>query len=220
MHETEIWMQKLYNLHTKSCVFLVCFSVFFVCSWHFLLIILYAYALFPFRSFPHFCACFPKCLRLEFHVNQRGLMRHNWSTSSWLIARPLANQRGGAVTSLQRASLAADVQRSLVQVENGLLSAGQHLFIQDNVICGHMSLLYVYLAIRLTLNELSPLCSPIFIYYLIAKGSSHNMHRPREVTVICACPGCDLWKKQRWGCFWKFSWNVFNDKNSINVIAV
>ncbi len=31
--------------------------------------------------------------------------------------------------------------------ENGLLSAGQHLSIQDTIICGHLSLLYVYLAI-------------------------------------------------------------------------
>ncbi len=46
-------------------------------------------------------------LRLEFHVNQRGLKRHHWSTSSWLTAPPLANQS----TSLQCASLAADAQR-------------------------------------------------------------------------------------------------------------
>ncbi len=43
----------------------------------------------------------------------------------------------------------------------------------------------------LTLNEPSYdpswLYSPVFIhlYGHIAKGSSHNMHRPREVTVIC-----------------------------------
>ncbi len=46
-------------------------------------------------------------LRLEFHVNQRGLKRLHWSTSSRLTAPPQPISGRGAVTSLQCASLAA-----------------------------------------------------------------------------------------------------------------
>ncbi len=52
-------------------------------------------------------------LRLEFHVNQCGLKRLHWSTSSRLTAPPQPISRRGAVTSLQCASLAADAQCSV-----------------------------------------------------------------------------------------------------------
>ncbi len=52
-------------------------------------------------------------LRLVFHVNQRGLKRLHWSTSSRLTAPPQPISRRGAVTSLQCASLAADAQCSV-----------------------------------------------------------------------------------------------------------
>ncbi len=48
-------------------------------------------------------------LQLEFHVNQHGLKHLHWSTSSRLTAPPQPISRRGAVTSLQCASLAADV---------------------------------------------------------------------------------------------------------------
>ncbi len=65
----------------------------------------------------HILRLLSQMLRLEFHVNQRGLKRHRWSTSSRLTAPPQPISRRGAVTSLQCASLAADAQRSLVQVK-------------------------------------------------------------------------------------------------------
>ena len=40
-------------------------------------------------------------LQLEFHVNQGGLQRHHWATSSRLTAAPLANQSKGELTSLR-----------------------------------------------------------------------------------------------------------------------
>ncbi len=107
----------------------------------------YAYAVFPFTLFSTFCACFPKCWWLEFHVNQRGLKCHHWSTSSWLTAPPAANQpkRGSDITPTRLISCRCS--EFTCTGENGLLSAGQHLSIEDTIICGHLSLLCVYLAI-------------------------------------------------------------------------
>ncbi len=131
-------------------------------------------------------------LRLEFHVNQCGLKRLHWSTSSWLTAPPQPISRRGAVTSLQCASLAADAQCSVHLYRWKWITVSWEPYFRT----GHC---YMYLSVTavrlpgdpLTLNEPSYdpswLYSPVFIrlYGHIAKGSSHNMHRPREVTVIC-----------------------------------
>ncbi len=84
---------KLYNLNSKSC-FPCYISQFFVrsdifCSYIYFFVCLCCFS---------FCSCFhilrllSQMLRLEFHINQRGLKRHHWSTSSWLTASPLAIQ--------------------------------------------------------------------------------------------------------------------------------
>ncbi len=69
---------------------------------HFLLIFLFFVCLccFSFHFCFHILHFLSQMLRLEFHVNQRRLKRHHWSTSSWLTAPPLANQsqRGSDVT--------------------------------------------------------------------------------------------------------------------------
>ncbi len=88
-------------------------------------------------------------LRLEFHVNQRGLKRLHWSTSSRLTAPPQPISGRGAVTSLQCASLAAMLSVLFTCTgENGLLSAGKHISVQDTVICVCLSLLYACLVIH------------------------------------------------------------------------
>ncbi len=131
-------------------------------------------------------------LRLEFHVNQRGLKRLHWSTSSRLTAPPQPISRRGAVTSLQCASLAADAQCSVHLYRWKWITVSWETYFCT----GHCYMCLSVTAVRLPgdplmLNEPSYdpswLYSPVFIrlYGHIAKGSSHNMHRPREVTVIC-----------------------------------
>ncbi len=82
---------------------------------NFLLIFLFFVCLccFSLRACFHVLRLLSQMLRLEFHVNQRGLKRLHWSTSSRLTAPPQPISRRGAVTSLQCASLAADAQCSV-----------------------------------------------------------------------------------------------------------
>ncbi len=81
----------LSNLHTSCALghFLLVF-VFFVCL-----------CCFSFWTCFHILHLLSQMLRLEFHVNQRGLKRHHWSTSSWLTAplQPIQSKKGGDVTS-------------------------------------------------------------------------------------------------------------------------
>ncbi len=146
MHKTEILMQN-YPTCTQNHVLLGYISQFFVLSDIFCLYFyfLYAYAVFPFARFH--LRLLSQMLRLEFHVNQHGLKRHHWSTSSWLTAPPQPISRRGAVTSLQCASLAADAQCSLVQVKMDYCQLG-NILPYITPLCVHLSLLYVYLAIR------------------------------------------------------------------------
>ncbi len=106
-------MQNYLTLH-KIMFSLVIFLSFF-CSHKFsahIFIFCMLMLFFPSCLFPCSALAFPM-LRLEFHVNQRGLKRLHWSTSSRLTAPPQPISRRGAVTSLQCASLAADAQCSV-----------------------------------------------------------------------------------------------------------
>ncbi len=93
----------MFSLVIFLCIFLLIF-VFFVCL-----------CCFSFRSCFLILHLLSQMLRLEFCVNQHGLKRHHWSTSSWLTAPPQPISRRAMVTSLQRASLAFTC------------TAGQHL---------------------------------------------------------------------------------------------
>ncbi len=135
---------------TQNHVFLGYISVFSALI-NFLLIFLFFVCLccFSLRACFHVLRLLSQMLRLEFHVNQRGLKRLHWSTSSRLTAPPQPISRRGAVTSLQCASLAAMLSVLFTCTgENGLLSAGKHISVQDTVICVCLSLLYTCLAIR------------------------------------------------------------------------
>ncbi len=144
---------NLSNLHTKS--WFPWLYVSFLCSltfsahhfFIFMLMLFFLLLLFP-QSALAYLRLLSQMLRLQFHVNQRRLKHHHWSTSFWLTAPPLANQskRGGDVTL--KCLISCRCSAFTCTGENGLLSAGQHLSIQDTVICGHLSLLYVFLAIR------------------------------------------------------------------------
>ncbi len=81
--------------HYPTCTQVVRSDIF--CSY---LYFLYAYAVFPFALVSH-SGLLSQMLWLEFHVNQRGLKRHHWSTSSWLTAplQPIQSKKGGDVTS-------------------------------------------------------------------------------------------------------------------------
>ncbi len=80
----------LSNLH-KSCAL-----------WHFLLVFVFFVCLccFSFRSCFHILHLLSQMLWLEFHVNQRRLKRHHWSTNSWLTdpPQPIQSKRGVDVT--------------------------------------------------------------------------------------------------------------------------
>ncbi len=118
MHKIEILMQN-YLTFAQNHVFLGYISQFFLLI-NFLLIFLFFVCLccFSLRACFHVLRLLSQMLRLEFHVNQRGLKRLHWSTSSRLTAPPQPISRRGAVTSLQcLISCRCSVFCSLVQVK-------------------------------------------------------------------------------------------------------
>ncbi len=103
-----------YLTFAQNHVFLGYISVFSALI-NFLLIFKFFVCLccFSLRACFHVLHLLFQMLWLGFHVNQRGLKRLHWSTSSQLTAPPQPISGRGAVTSLQCASLAADAQCSV-----------------------------------------------------------------------------------------------------------
>ncbi len=113
LHKIEILMQNDLTF-AQNHIFLGYISQFFLLR-NSLLIFLFFVCLccFSLRACFHVLHLLSQMLQLEFHVNQCGLKRHHWSTSSRLTAPSQPISRRGAVTSLQCASLAADAQCSV-----------------------------------------------------------------------------------------------------------